>query len=127
MLSFRLYYSIKANDEIAKMLADINAVHGISYELIDLSNNGEYDPIKEKQIYDNEFKPKAKILKKRTGHPIDKLRSRKAHNYFVSRPATLTIIGEAGIEWYSNEEQEIMGLFRDAIDIGIKALQNRCM
>ena len=126
MLSLRLYFLKKVDEETFKKLVEINEAHNISYKLIDLSSNGEYDQEKERQEYNKEFKSRAKILRKRTDHSINILRSRKAHNYFISSPSTIAIIGEAGIEWYSNDKQEIKNLLMDAFNIGEKALRNRC-
>ncbi len=78
MLTLKYYFSSKANENISKLLAGAMARHSIPCEMIDLSNYGAYDHEKEKTVYETDFKPRAKILKERTGAPITRLRSRKS-------------------------------------------------
>ncbi|MFZ6016831.1 MAG: hypothetical protein ACOYU0_04300 [Nitrospirota bacterium] len=106
MLKLRYYCQGEGKEGIRKLLSDIKEKHGITYEISDLSRNGAYDEEKEKQVYEKDFKPKAKMLKKRTGKPITQLRSHRGH-YFVSLPGTITIIRDENIEWYTLGDEEI--------------------
>jgi hypothetical protein len=58
---------MRVKEEIRKILTEINKKHGIHSEISDLSRDGMFDPEKEKQVYERDFKPNAKVLKKRTG------------------------------------------------------------
>ncbi len=126
MFKIMYYYSTSASTKISKILANIQATNYISYEMIDLSTNGEYDREKEKRVYETDFKPKAKILKYRTGHPITVLRSRKARNYFVSTPGTVAISSPEGVEWYAIDEKKIFEFLRDVELRGQHVIDDRC-
>jgi len=74
-------------------------------------------------VYERYFKPRAKILKRRTGIPITKLRSHKAGNYFVSIPGTLAVFRNDLMEWWSYTDTEIINFLRKIISEGISFLQ----
>jgi hypothetical protein len=107
MLSLRYYCEGRGTEEIRALLAQIKEKYNIAYEVLDLSSHGDYNEDKEKEIYERDFKPQARILKKRTGQSITSLRSRKAGHYFLSRPGTIAIVGDDGIEWYTLGDKEI--------------------
>lgn len=107
MIRLHYYYKAQGGDEILKLLTEVRAKHNIPHEVLDLSSNGKYDEEKERQIYERHFKPRAKILKKRTGESITRLRSRKARHYFVSTPGTIAIVRDGEIEWYTLGNEEI--------------------
>lgn len=108
MLHLRYYCKGIGTWEVCALLAAIKTRHGIPYEIRDLSRHGEYNEGKEKEIYENDFKPRAKLLKQRTGRPITSLRSQKARHYVVSNPGTMAIIGDDGVEWYTIGDGEIL-------------------
>jgi hypothetical protein len=118
MLSLRYYCEGRGTEEIGTLLAQIKAKHNVSYEVLDLSSHGEYNEDKEKEIYERDFKPRARILKKRTGQPITSLRSRKAGHYFVSRPGTIAIVGDDGLEWYTLGNEEILKFLKAVLAKG---------
>jgi hypothetical protein len=101
-------------------------VHGIPSEVLDISRHGTFDTRQEQQTYERDFKPRAKLLKKRTGHPITSLRSRKARNYFVSTPGTLAIVGAQGIEWYTLGEDNISEFLSGVLAEGPSRLEELC-
>lgn len=103
----RYYCRRRRTQEIVSLLAEIKARHNIAYEVLDLSAHGEYEEENEKAIYERDFKPRAKLLKARTGDSITRLRSRKARRYFVSTPGTLAIVSDDGVEWYTLGNGEI--------------------
>lgn len=125
---FKLWYYCKAqgNKEIVELLAKAEAKHNIQYEILDLSRDGAYDEEKEKQVYERDFKPKAKILKKRTGEPITRLRSRKAGHYFVSLPGTIAIVRDGQVEWYTIGVQEIINFVKKVLSNGHTFLRECC-
>ncbi len=109
MITLRYYCQGRGNAEVTRLLVEIGTRHNISHEVLDLSSNGAYDKGKEKQVYEAEFKPRAKILKKRTGRSMAKgLRSRGARNYFVSTPGTIAVVRDGKVEWYTVGDGEII-------------------
>ena len=69
---------------------------------------------------------KAKILKKRTGEPITRLRSRKAGHYFVSLPGTIAIVRDGQVEWYTIGVQEIINFVKKVLSNGHTFLRECC-
>ena len=118
MLKLRYYCQAQGNQKIVKLLAKIEAKHKIPYEILDLSRDGAYDEEREKQVYERDFKPRARILKKRTGESIMQLRSRRARHYFVSIPGTIAVVSEKGIEWYTLGDEEILKFLEEILSKG---------
>ncbi|MDA2937713.1 hypothetical protein MYX75_05555 [Acidobacteria bacterium AH-259-A15] len=121
----RYYCSGGGTEEILALLAEIKARHNIAYEVLDLASRGKYDEEKEKAIYERDFKPRARFLKKRTGDSITKLRSKKAGHYFVSTPGTIGIVSGDGIEWYTVGNGEIMQFLTTILVRGYAPLDER--
>ena len=117
--TFRYYCKIPGNKEIKVLLKEIKGKYDVEYEIIE----GPYDREKDKQVYERYFKPRAKILKRRTGIPITKLRSHKARNYFVSIPGTLAVFRNELVQWWSYTDTEIINFLRKIISEGIPFLQ----
>ena len=109
-----------------RLLAEIRTRHNISHEVLDLSTNGAHDKEKEKQVYEAEFKPRAKVLKKRTGKPITQLRSRRARHYFVSIPGTIAVVRDGKVEWYAVGDTEIIEFLEMVLIKGHVLLEERC-
>ena len=126
MFKLRYYCQGEGKEEIRKLLTDVKKKHGIIYEISGLSINRAYDEEKEKQVYERDFKPRAKVLKKRTGEPITQLRSRKARHYFVSLPGTITIIRNERIEWYTLGDEEITKFLNAVLSKGYVFLEECC-
>lgn len=126
MFKLRYYCQGEGKEGIRKLLIDIEEKHGITYEISDLSRNGAYDEEKEKQVYERDFKPRAKVLKKRTDEPITQLRSRRARHYFVSLPGTITIIRDEEIEWYTLGDEEITKFLKAVLSKGCDFLEECC-
>ena len=126
MFKLRYYCQKAGKEEIRKILTEINKKHSIPSEISDLSRNGVYDPEKEKQVYERDFKPNAKVLKKRTGESITQLRSRKGRNYFISLPGTIAIIRNEGVEWYTLGDEEIIKSLNAVLDNGSILLEKYC-
>jgi flagellar motor switch protein FliM len=126
MLKLRYYCQGEGKEEIRKLLTDVKKKHGITYEISDLSRNRTYDEEKEKQVYERDFKPRAKVLKERTCEPITRLRSRKARHYFISLPGTITIIGNEGIEWYTLGDEQITKFLNAVLGKGYAFLEECC-
>lgn len=127
MLRLRYYWQGEGKEGIRKLLADIEAKHGIRCEISDLSSHGSYDEDREKRAYEGDFKPRAKILKRRTGKPITRLRSRKARHYFVSRPGTIAVVGDDDqIEWYTMGDREVTEFLKAVLNKGCVSLDQHC-
>jgi hypothetical protein len=127
MLTLRYYHPAQVNDQIICLLEQIKRIHNIPYNGIDLSRGGQYDEQKDRQVYERDFKPRARMLKKRTGESLTTLRSRRARNYFVSLPGTIAIVGDEGIEWYTLGDAEILVFLRSAVTKGLSALHECCV
>jgi hypothetical protein len=102
MLSLRYFFNDLPDAVTVDLLARIDATHGISHGLGDLSSRGRYDPIRNKHVYETYFKPNARILKRRTGESITTLRSRSGR-YFVSTPGTLALLRDSTVEWFMRQ------------------------
>ena len=126
MFELRYYCQGEGQKEIRELLSDIGEKHGITQEISDLSRKGAYDEEKEEQVYERHFKPRAKVLKKRTGKPITQLRSRKARHYFVSLPGTIAIIRDKKIEWYTLGDEEITKFLKVVLGKGYAYLEECC-
>ncbi len=126
MIRLRYYCKAQGSDEILKLLTEVRARHDIPCEVLDVSSNGEYDEEKERQIYERHFKPRARILKKRTGESITRLRSRKARHYFVSTPGTIAIVRDGEIEWYTLGNEEIAKFLKMVLSKGYALLEECC-
>ena len=128
MLTLRYYcQGYRANRTVLELLGEVERKRGIKCEVIDLSINQSYDSEKEKQVYERYFKPRAKILKKRTGKSVFKeLRSKRARNYFVSIPGTITVFRNDIVEWYTIMPEEILDFLKNIISQGEVFLQSIC-
>ena len=107
MVKIRYYCLGKGEKEIKDFLEDIKEKYNLPYEIVDLSTNEQYDGEKEKEVYEKDFKPMAKILKEKLGRSITKLRSNKARGYYISLPGTLAIIDkDNNIIWYVTTDKK---------------------
>jgi hypothetical protein len=79
---------------------------GIRFEVVDLSTNGEYDPAKEREAYERDFKPRVRALRRATGRPITRLRSHTG-TYNVSTPETLAVVEDGRLTWWCHTEPEV--------------------
>lgn len=119
MLKLRYYCKGEAKEEIQAFLTDIKSEHGIPYEILILSGKEIHDEEKEKQVYEGYFKPRAKILKKRTGKSIRELRGgRGKKHYYVSIPGTMAITVDEKIEWYTIGDKEIIKFLKLVLSNG---------
>ena len=91
------YYCKDINPKIRKLLEEIKKKHGIDFEII---QNEPWNEKKDKEIYEKYFKPRSRILKKRTGKSITELRSKRAGHYFVSIPGTIAIFRNNILEYW---------------------------
>jgi hypothetical protein len=125
MASLRYYCQGQGTPEVRRLLAEIRTKHNISYEVLDLSSNGARDEEREKQVYEAEFKPRAKLLKKRTGNPIARLRSRRGRYYGVSTPGTIAVVGDGKVEWYAVGDSDIVEFLKVVLVKGPVLLEER--
>ncbi len=114
-LELRFYCNGSGDHEITDRLGRIHAAHGIRFVVADLSRNGEHDWDRNREVYEKDFKPRAKTLKRRTGEPITGLRSRSGR-YYVSIPGTLSVVRNGAVEWFCMGKPDIL----DALDAVLK-------
>jgi hypothetical protein len=125
-MRLRYYCQGQGNTEITKLLADIEARQDIPHEVLDLSRSGARDEGREKQVYETDFKPRAKMLKKRTGRAITQLRSRRVRRYYVSIPGTMGVIRDTKVQWYVAGDGDIIEFLKTVLLKGHAFLEERC-
>lgn len=115
--AFRLRYYCNGTGDmhVTRQLGEIKAKWGVDYDVADLSRNGQHDWDKNREVYERDFKPRARILKRRTGESITRLRSHSG-NYFVAIPGTLTVVRDGLIEWFAYVPSDI----HDALEAILK-------
>lgn len=118
MYMLRCYCQGSGYEEILNLLRQIKAKCQIPYEIVDLSTNGKYDREKEKAAYEEDFKPRAKALKKATGVSITKLRSAKHRNYYLSIPGTVALMKNGQMVWWIQAENNIKEFLRNLLSSG---------
>ena len=123
MFRLRYYCRGRGNERILKLLNGIKEKHGVMYEVLDLWGEEQ-----ERQVYERDFKPRAKILKKRTGEPITKLRGAggKRH-YYVSNPGTIAVVRDAQVEWWTFTDSEIIDFLNRVLSEGQVFLEKLCI
>ena len=114
MYMLRYYCQGSGDKEILELLRQIENTQQIPYEVMDLSTSGKPDREKEKAVYEKDFKPRAKALKKATGVSITKLRSHSG-NYFVSIPGTIALMKNGQMVWWTHIENDIKESLRDIL------------
>jgi hypothetical protein len=112
-LILRYYCRDEGNRMIRELLEKVKNELGISYEVI----GGPYNELKDRETYERDFKPRAKILKKRTGKSIRELRSRSGH-YFVSIPGTIAIIKNGLVEWWTLGDEDVIAFLKEVLKGG---------
>ena len=117
MYTLRYYCQGLGDKEILKLLQQVKDKHQISHEVMDLSTNGRYDQQKQKAIYEKDFKPRAKALKKATGKRITELRSHSG-NYFVSKPETIGLLKNGQMIWWTHVEKNIKEFLQNLLQTG---------
>jgi len=122
MFTLRYYCQVGGNEIILKLLEEIKEKHGVMYEVLDLWGEEQ-----ERQVYERDFKPRAKILKKRTGKPITKLRGAGGErHYYVSNPGTIAVVRNAQVEWWTFTDSEITGFLNRVLSEGRGLLKKLC-
>jgi len=123
MFKLRYYCRGRGDKRILKLLNGIKEKHGITCEILDLSTEEQ-----ERQAYERDFKPRAKILKKRTGKPITKLRGAGGErHYYVSIPGTIAIVRNAQVEWWTLTDSEITEFLNKVLSEGQVFLERLCV
>ena len=96
----------KKNERILALLEEIKRKHKIEYEIFDLRiKDGYVDETHEKEIYEEHFKPRAKVLKRRIGESLPRtLRSRQGRgHYYIS--GVIALLEDGQIGWYTCYER----------------------
>lgn len=122
MFKLKYYCQGGGSREILRLLQAINEKHRIAYQILDLRGEEE-----EREAYERDFKPRAKVLKERTGKPITKLRGAggKRH-YYVSIPGTVAIVRNAQVEWWTFADGEITEFLNRVLSQGQVFLEKVC-
>lgn len=122
MFKLRYYCQGEGNREILQLLQGIEEKHKVTYEVVGLLGQEQ-----EKQVYERDFKPRAKILKKRTRKPITKLRGAGGErHYYVSNPGTIAIVRNAQVEWWTFTDREIIDFLNRVLSEGQVFLEKLC-
>lgn len=109
------YFCENINPAIEKLLEKIKEKHEINFEIV---QNKSWKKGKDKEIYEKYFKPRARILRKRTGKPITKLKSRKARHYFVSIPGTIALFVGDNLEYWEFATEEGIRFLEEVLGNG---------
>jgi len=112
-LILRYYCRGEGNRIIRELLEEVRNKLSISYEVI----GGPYNELKDREIYERDFRPKAKVLKKRTGRSIRELRSRRGH-YYVSILGTIAVIRNGLVEWWTLGDEDIIAFLKELLEEG---------
>jgi len=112
-LILRYYCEGEGDRRIRDLLEEIKGKLGISYEII----GGPYNELRDKEVYERNFKPRAGLLKRRTGRSIRELRSRSGH-YFVSVPGTIAVIKNGLVEWWTLGNEDIIAFLKEVLKGG---------
>lgn len=70
MSQFQYFCDGTGDSQIKDRLREIDEKWQLEYQLVDLSQNGEHDFGRNREVYKRDFKPRARILKRRTGESI---------------------------------------------------------
>jgi len=114
-LILRYYCRDEGNRIIRELLEEVKNKLSILYEVID----GPYNELRDREVYERDFRPRAKILKKRTGRSIRELRSRRGH-YYVSIPGTIAVIRNGLVEWWTLGDEDIIAFLKELLKEGKK-------
>jgi hypothetical protein len=109
--------------DITDLLQKIKEKHGIPFQIRDLRG----DDVLEREAYEHDFKPVARVLKRRTGSKrgIRQLRGRRSGAYYVSVPGTMAIIGDGKVQWYTLGAPDILQFLNEVFEKGKPALAAR--
>jgi hypothetical protein len=112
-LILRYYCEGEGDRRVRDLLEEIKGKLGISYEKV----GGPHNELRDKEVYERDFKPRAKLLKIRTGRSIRELRSRRGH-YFVSIPGTIAVIKNGLVEWWTLGNEDIIAFLKEVVKEG---------
>jgi DNA-binding Lrp family transcriptional regulator len=114
------YFCEDIDPKIKELLVKIREKHHINFEIV---QNKPWSEEKDKEIYEKYFKPRARILRKRTGKPVTKLRSRKAKHYFVSIPGTISLFVDDVLEYWLFAIEEGIRFLEDVLENGSEKIR----
>ena len=112
-LTLRYYCKDEGNKVIRDLLEEVRNKLGIPYKIV----GGPYNELKDREIYERDFKPRARLLKKRTGKSIRELMSRSGH-YFVSVSGTIAVIRIGLVEWWTLGDDYIIAFLKELLKEG---------
>ena len=107
---------------VKQRLAEIETKWGLVCEVVDLSHDGEHDFERNRVVYAKIFRPRAKVLKRRTGESIRSLRSHSGR-YYVSTPGALTIVRDGLVELFCIEPPKVLGVLNLVVSDGPAAIE----
>jgi hypothetical protein len=110
-----------------RLLDEIDHRHRVPYEIKELSRRAGIQPgtwivddAEEKEVYERDFRPRAAILRYRTGESVRKLLRSKSGGYFVAGTVTITQNGQ--VEWLASHSTAFPRHDRDPTIGFLKAL-----
>jgi hypothetical protein len=112
-LILRYYCEGHGDRRIRDFLEEIKGKLGIPYEII----GGPHIELRDKEVYERDFKPRAKLLRRRTGRSIREMRSKSGH-YFVSVPGTIAVIKNGLVEWWTLGNEDIIAFLKEVLKEG---------
>jgi hypothetical protein len=112
-LILRYYCRDEGNKMIRELLEGVKNELGISYKII----GGPHSELKDKEVYEKDFKPRAGLLKRRTGRSIGELRSRSGH-CFVSVLGTIAVIKNGLVEWWTLGDEDVIAFLKEVLKGG---------
>lgn len=122
---------------MVQLLSEIKSRHGLDFEIVEIRKTRDQygervDEGHEREIYEKDFKPRARILKQRVGLPLsDALRSKSGHYYLAG---IIAIIRNDNVEWYTNygqtfesyDKDNAVGFLRAVLQQGPSSIQDLC-
>jgi hypothetical protein len=112
-LILRYYCEGQGDRRIRDLLEEIKGKSGIQYEII----GGPHIELRDKEVYERDFKPRSKLLRRRTGRSIREMRSKSGH-YFVSVPGTIALIKNGLVEWWTLGNEDIIAFLKEVLKEG---------
>lgn len=121
------HFSQSNHAEILGLLEEIGRRHGVRCEIKEVRHRPGTDPktyiaddAAEKELYERDFRPRAAVLKQRTGEPVRKLLRSNSGGYFLAGTVAITKNGQ--VEWLASYATPLPRYDQDATLGFLKAL-----
>ncbi len=114
MPTLRYYCRDRGNAQVRTGLEQVARELGIPFEIFELSRDGAYSEEIEREVYERDFKPRARVLNRRTGESVTTLRSHSGR-YFVSTPGTVAVVRKGKVEWFVIGDQDVISFLNEVL------------